>query len=383
MRLDDIIAAIEADGRAVLVVIERVAGSTPREAGAAMLVSACGVRGTIGGGAVEHRACAIARAMIAAGPEASLDSAQRDPFVSGGLDRASRAASDVDSVVTATGEPAGVDAAALRANPGEPAFAPQQMAFPLGPVLDQCCGGHMTLLFAPFARADLGRLRDAAAIAGSDERRRGEPARIALWPGGPVYAEPPRPRPVFVYGGGHVGAALVAALAPLPFEVRWIDARARGFLVPPPAGVESRLTPLPEEEALAAPADAFHVVLTHSHALDLEIVAAVLERDAFGFLGLIGSATKRALFARRLRERGIPAERLGRLTCPIGLPGLRDKRPAVIAASTAAQLLQIDAAGEAAQQRGDRTSAGRPPEREPDSAPTWRTHSPAVVSAAD
>jgi xanthine dehydrogenase accessory factor len=179
---------------------------------------------------------------------------------------------------------------------------------------------------------------------------------------------------VLVYGGGHVGAALVAALAPLPFEVRWIDARARGFLVPPPAGVATRLTPLPEEEALAAPADAFHVVLTHSHALDLEIVAAVLERDAFGFLGLIGSATKRALFARRLRERGIPAERLDRLTCPIGLPGLRDKRPAVIAASTAAQLLQIDAAGKAAQ-HDDRTGADRPLLREPEAVS--RTPSPA------
>jgi xanthine dehydrogenase accessory factor len=83
------------------------------------------------------------------------------------------------------------------------------------------------------------------------------------------------------------------------------------------------------------------VVLTHSHALDMEIVAAVLERGQFGFLGLIGSATKKALFLRRLRERGIAENRLARLTCPIGVPGVRDKRPAVIAASIAAQLLGV------------------------------------------
>ena len=207
----------------------------------------------------------------------------------------------------------------------------------------------MTLVFAPLAHADLGRLQAAAAaVAGGRGRRR----RFALWRDGPVYTEPPQLRPVFVYGGGHVGTALVAALAPLPFSVRWIDARAGGFLAPPPAGVDTRLTPLPETEAQAAPANAFHVVLTHSHALDLEIVAAVLERDSFGFLGLIGSATKKALFARRLSERGIPAGRLDRLICPIGLPGLRDKRPAVIAASTAAQLLHADAAARAQREPG-------------------------------
>ena len=99
-----------------------------------------------------------------------------------------------------------------------------------------------------------------------------------------------------------------------------------------------------EDGALAmqgSPADALHVVLTHSHALDMEIVAAVLERGEFGYLGLIGSATKKALFLRRLRERGIPEARLTRLTCPIGVPGIRDKRPEVIAASVAVQLLQV------------------------------------------
>ena len=102
----------------------------------------------------------------------------------------------------------------------------------------------------------------------------------------------------------------------------------------------ARILSLDTAQAKAAPGDALHVVLTHSHALDLEIIAAVLERGEFGFLGVIGSATKKALFLRRLRKRGIAEGRLARLTCPIGVPGVRDKRPEVIAATVAVQLLQ-------------------------------------------
>jgi len=206
--------------------------------------------------------------------------------------------------------------------------APAILDFPLGPALDQCCGGHMRVAFADFGAADLERLRAA----------RGE---LELWPGGPVLVEAAARRQVLIYGGGHVGTALARALAPLPFHVRWVDARLDAFPAEIPEGVETVENPLPEAEAKAAPADALHVVLTHSHALDLEIVAAVLERGQFGFLGLIGSATKKALFLRRLRQRGIPEGRLARLTCPIGVPGISDKRPEIIAASVAVQLLQV------------------------------------------
>jgi xanthine dehydrogenase accessory factor len=81
--------------------------------------------------------------------------------------------------------------------------------------------------------------------------------------------------------------------------------------------------------------------MTHSHPLDLEICARVLRRGDFAYLGLIGSETKRARFAGRLRAIGIPPQSLARLTCPIGIPGIAGKEPAVIAASVAAQLLII------------------------------------------
>ncbi len=292
MRIADLISALEREGRAVVVMVAEANGSVPREAGAAMLVTESGAAGSIGGGTVEHRAMAVAREMLG---EVGVDTAPLpNPPPGGGRGR------QREGLI---------------------------LDFPLGPALDQCCGGHMRVAFAVFDGADLERLQEA----------QGE---LKLWPGGPVLIEAAAPRHVLIYGGGHVGTALARALAPLPFAVRWVDARLDAFPAEIPAGVETVETPLPEAEAKAAPGDALHVVLTHSHALDLEIIAAVLERGEFGFLGVIGSATKKALFLRRLRERGIAENRLARLTCPIGVPGVRDKRPEVIAASVAVQLLE-------------------------------------------
>ena len=299
MRLADICAALEREGRAVLALVAETRGSAPRGKGAAMLVTPGGTTGTVGGGAVEHRAAEIARAMLAgeAGARAEVD-------------------------------------------------------FPLGPALDQCCGGRMRLAFALLTHDDLPRL-DAARGPSAGRPHPpcgGGPGRgLPLWPGGPVFCDASPARQAFVYGAGHVGRALVRALAPLPFRVVWVDARAGACAGAPggdaggaAGGVEVHETPLPEAMAATAEPDALHVVLTHSHALDLEIVAAIMVRD-FGFCGLIGSATKRALFRRKLAERGVARVALDRLTCPIGLTGLRDKRPAVIAASVAAQLCQVDA----------------------------------------
>lgn len=251
-----------AAGPVAVALLERVSGSTPRAVGAWMIVTPTGTEGTIGGGEAERRAVVAARELIAAeGP-------------------------------------------------------PERLALPLGPALDQCCGGHMTVALA---RAP----RDLA----------GDP--LALWDGGPLLRDAPR-APVIVYGAGHVGCALVAALAPLPFTVSLVDARAESVW-PVAAAVPCRRLALPETAAAEAPDDAIHLVMTHSHAVDLEIVAAVLARP-FRFLGLIGSATKRATFERRLAERGLDT---ARLACPIGLPGIGGKAPAVIAASVAAQLLTL------------------------------------------
>jgi xanthine dehydrogenase accessory factor len=148
-----------------------------------------------------------------------------------------------------------------------------------------------------------------------------------------------------LFGAGHVGAAIVRALAPLPCRVTWVDERDDLFPLDVPANVTVEATDTPEALAeRAAPGTSF-LVMTHSHALDLRLCHAILSRarsdSCKDWFGLIGSSTKRSQFEARLRERGIDAARLADMTCPIGLPGIDGKAPAVIAASVAAQLLSV------------------------------------------
>lgn len=189
------------------------------------------------------------------------------------------------------------------------------MALPLGPALGQCCGGHVSLRID---RAD----SDAMQWLESTERRDREV----------------RPQ-VLLFGAGHVGRALANALAPLPMRLRWIDSRVGEFPVPPPAGVEIVTTDMPLDEIARAPAGAAGIVMTHSHALDYELVEAMLCRDDFAYVGLIGSVTKRRRFQLRFVGRGNDKRHLARLVCPIGGGRVADKRPAVIAAMAAAEIM--------------------------------------------
>jgi xanthine dehydrogenase accessory factor len=130
-------------------------------------------------------------------------------------------------------------------------------------------------------------------------------------------------------------------MAALPCQIVWIDERSDMFPASLPANVSIEVTDTPEAVIAAAPDDASYLVMTHSHALDQALAEAVLRRDRVGWFGLIGSATKRVQFERRLQQRGIPATRLTDMVCPIGIPGIAGKEPAVIAIAVAAQLLQV------------------------------------------
>lgn len=189
---------------------------------------------------------------------------------------------------------------------------PQSAHYPLGPALGQCCGGAVTLGFSAL---------DAKAL--------------AAWP-----LAAPRFH-LQLYGAGHVGRAIVRALAPLNVRIDWIDERDEEF--PPddelPAHTRKIAVDAPEDEVRNAPRAAFHLVLTHRHDLDLRIAEAILRRGDFAFFGLIGSQTKRARFIHRFEAMGLAPESIARMHCPIGLPGLEGKEPDVIAAAVTAQLL--------------------------------------------
>ncbi|MDX6751531.1 xanthine dehydrogenase accessory protein XdhC [Geminicoccaceae bacterium 1502E] len=190
-----------------------------------------------------------------------------------------------------------------------------ELNLPLGPLLAQCCGGQVVLRLARLAVTQRGGIEQALEQAAE---------RLPL---------------VALFGAGHVGRAVASALAPLPCRIVWIDSRKNEFPARLPANATPRLADEPAALAASLPAGAFWLVMTHSHPLDLDIVEAALRRDDVAWLGLIGSDTKRARFTSQLKARGVSAERIGRLVCPIGLAGIAGKEPAVIAASVAAQLL--------------------------------------------
>ena len=150
---------------------------------------------------------------------------------------------------------------------------------------------------------------------------------------------------IALFGAGHVGVATVAALARLDCSIRWIDSRRNIF----PTLAADNLTIIeaeqPSLEVAALPADAFYLVMTHSHALDFEICDRVLRREDFAYCGLIGSRSKRRRFERLMRQQTMPEDLLRRLTCPIGIGGIDGKQPEEIAVAVTAQLLRLRSTG--------------------------------------
>ena len=187
----------------------------------------------------------------------------------------------------------------------------------LGPSLGQCCGGAVALQFERVSADDVPRLT----------------AQLR-----------PERTPLALFGGGHVGKALVKTLAPLPFAVRWVDSRDEIFPPDVPDGVDCEHSN-PVQAAVADLTPGSRVlIMSFSHAEDLDVVVACLkrlrERGDLPFVGLIGSKTKWATFRHRLEDRGFGADEIAQITCPIGVPGIAGKEPEVIAVAVAAQLLQ-------------------------------------------
>jgi xanthine dehydrogenase accessory factor len=259
-------AFLDATDRAALVEVAVTRGSTPREAGAYMLVSRSAIQGTIGGGQLEYMAIDKARQLLAARQEEML------------------------------------------------------LDIPLGPEIGQCCGGRVEVLIRPV-----------------DDRLAGELIQAAE-------AEETRMPKVYIFGGGHVGLALAQALSLLPIKTTVVETRPSA-LEGMPAGIETKLTPMPEETVRSAPSDAAFVVLTHDHALDFLIVAEALKRGDAAYVGMIGSKTKKATFRSWfLKSAGGTDTAFARLVSPIGGDAVKDKRPAVIAALAAAEIMTAVAA---------------------------------------
>ncbi|TNE38907.1 MAG: xanthine dehydrogenase accessory protein XdhC [Alphaproteobacteria bacterium] len=305
--VDAAIKAAKALEPAVLVTVIAAEGSSPRETGAKMLVLKDRFVGTIGGGGLELRVLETARGFF------------------------------------------------------EKDVSPQFEDIPLGPDLGQCCGGFVHLVYEKIGRGSLGWLWDwlraEQGISPGVLVSRFEDGGSKEWRAQPVEVssthfdaktrvlteEVRRERlPVWIFGAGHVGQAVASVLATLDYEVTVVDEREEwlGRLD------ASKVTPLfslvPEGDVARIPAGGTVLVMTPTHALDFDICAAALARDDLPFVGMIGSRSKRAQALRYFASQNIPEAALKRFFSPIGLSGLRDKRPAAIAVSVAAQLLQFN-----------------------------------------
>jgi xanthine dehydrogenase accessory factor len=261
---------------AVLVSVDSVQGSGPREVGAWMAVFPQTVVNTLGGGHLEFQAISEARTYL------------------------SRPARDQASTAGSHGD------------------APFTTRYALGPALGQCCGGVVHLTFERIRAADVPALKKRLVSEG---------------------------QPLALFGGGHVGRALVNVLSTLPYQVHWVDSRDEIFPTHVPPHVVCEHSDPVQAAVADLPAGSSVLIMSFSHAEDLDVVAACLTRQRLHrdlkFVGLIGSKTKWATFQHRLEAKGFTAEELAFITCPIGVSGITGKQPEVIAVSVAAQLLQL------------------------------------------
>lgn len=168
--------------------------------------------------------------------------------------------------------------------------------------LEQCCGGKVSLLFECFPATEFN---------------------------------------IVVVGAGHVGSAVISLLGALHCQVKWIDSRADCFPVDLPCNILPVKLTTAEQAIENCCAKSWYLVMSHSHVLDQQVVEAIISRADTQYCGLIGSASKAAAFRGRLKRKGFSDDELAVLNSPIGLPGLKGKRPMEIAISVVAQLLQL------------------------------------------
>ena len=303
-------AFLASASRLALVEVAGTKGSTPREKGAFMLISQTAIFGTIGGGQLEYMAIDKARRMLFSPLEGEMAAKRSEGVLSGGTTRASSTA--------ATTPPGGFAATLPSRGRGARIEVDEVCAtldVPLGPEIGQCCGGRVEVLI---------RLLDAALEAELIRTAEVEEADLPH---------------VYIFGGGHVGQALASTIALLPVHGVVIETRAEA-LEGMPETVETRLTAMPEAMVRDAPAGTAFAILTHDHALDFLIVAEALKRADTAYVGMIGSKTKKATFKNWFLKSadGTEAE-FARLVSPIGGDAVKDKRPPVIAALAAAEIM--------------------------------------------
>jgi len=320
----------------VLLTVAGVRGSAPREVGAKMIVTAKDTIGTIGGGQLEYQCTRTAVEQLqAAGELFEARFVRRYPL---GANCGQCCGGVVDVMYEYLSD---VSAAWLyelqhKYDQKQPVVVATALIGDGGKYLVteyECAGFVQDSECPPEVLIGARQLLAVGGLAQQEKKFLFEPIRQSNFN-------------VAVFGAGHVGAATVDVLSRLDCSIRWIDNRSKVFPRSLPGNVTAVESAEPAREVAAMPPGACYLVMTHSHPLDQEICAQVLQRDDFAYCGLIGSLSKRRRFERQLQKQGLSEGALQRLTCPIGVPGIQGKQPVEIALAVAAQLLQAKDAAE-------------------------------------
>ena len=287
-----------------LISVVAVAGSTPREVGATIVIRGNGMfHGTIGGGNMENSSINNALGMLA-----------------------------------------------------EKKVKHQLNKHLLGPDMGQCCGGSVSVLIEVFTPCDIDDVEQFAVLEAAREfhtqvkisdaglhRKVIEPAtkqKLGLSLKGELLEHFGETNiPVYIFGAGHVGKALMLQMASLPFDVTWVDNRKKEFPKHAPANFRMCHFEKPEKALHDAPKNAQILILTHDHDLDFDIALTALSLRKFAYVGMIGSKTKGARFRSKFKKAGLTIPEISQLTSPIGIEGIKSKKPAAIAVSVVADFL--------------------------------------------
>jgi xanthine dehydrogenase accessory factor len=342
--IDSLRGLQESHEPAMLVTVMNVRGSAPRERGAKMLVTASEIAGTIGGGRLEHECTRLACNELIPGRGNGFSALAIKFPLGAGFGQCCGGVVEI-LFERVDGETSWVRDLLDCHEQRKPAVIITE------PPADGSCGKHLVTAdsYSTYGGPALG-MHDVAALSrrllaerGASrcvdiETRDGARVTALLEPfGAPEMS-------IALFGAGHTGSAVVAAMAGLDCEIRWIDSRRRVFPAAVPGNVVMVESGDPVREIAAMPRGAFYLVMTHSHPLDYDICDAILRRGDFAYLGLIGSRSKRRRFEQRMKKIGMAPALLERLTCPIGIRGVGGKRPAEIAIAVSAELLRIKAA---------------------------------------
>lgn len=293
---------LAANKNCALISVIKVSGSTPREVGARIILDEQGgFRGSIGGGNLENASIQLAQKML------SLDT--QNIHIEKHL---------------------------------------------LGPNMGQCCGGAVTTMIEIFTPQQLPEIKTLTTAEtnnsfttigdiGSHHVARkitSDATKIGLTTNRKIIEQfGQNPTPIYLFGAGHVGKALMLHLASLPFQVTWIDSREAEFPKAVPPNFTLHHLNQPHKILAQAPDNAQLLILTHNHDLDFDIAHTALQMGRFAYIGMIGSKTKRARFISKFKKLGLTPHQINQLICPIGLPNIKSKKPQAIAVSVVAELL--------------------------------------------